>query len=89
MSNHFYLCALQLLQTTLYHGGHLRGHCAFPLNLPPEGPLKFVGAKLQELKAVEDPPPPCTRAPIPQWMSEKSIRIIYMYADLCRQPDHN
>ena len=85
----FALCARLLRKLILCHGGYLRGRRAFPLTLTPMVPLNFVETKFQYLKALETPPSPCACAPIIQWMSEESLRMIYTCAALRCQPDHN
>ena len=76
MSNHFALRARLLWQPANCDGEYLRGRRAFPLKLPPTGPLNLVDTKFQELKAIKVPPSPCAHVPRPQWMSEESLRLI-------------
>ena len=76
LSNHFALRAQLLWQPANCDGEYLRGRRAFPLKLPPTGPLNLVDTKFQELKAIKVPPSPCAHVPRPQWMSEESLRLI-------------
>ena len=72
-----------------WHSWYLRGWRVFPMCLPKVVPQRLVDAKLQEIKALETPPPTSVCAHRPQWMSADSICLIYSRSVLCRWPDHN
>ena len=58
--------------------------------IPQTGPLNFIDINFQALKVMETPPSPTlTRAPRPQWMLERSLRLIDAQADYHRWTDHN
>ena len=88
-SNSFDLHALLLRRPTWCHVWYLQGLRNFPLRFLQMGPLRQVNARLQDLKALEAPPPPCAHAPRPQWMSSYSICLINTCFTLRRCPNHN
>ena len=87
--NHFSLHAQLLRWPTRCHGWYLQGQQTLPLLLLKMVLLWQVSTSFQELKALEEPPPPHARVTRPQWMSSYSIHLINPCAALCRRPDHN
>ena len=87
-SDQFSLPARFILQPTQCHGGYLKRRRAFPLSLETVT-NSLADAMFQALKEMERPKPPLTRAPMPQWMSYKSLSMIDARSDHHRQPDYN
>ena len=73
LSGHFALRKRLLQRPTRCHGVYLRGLRAFPLTLPPMGPLNLLNTNLQELQAQEMPPHHVIAHPEPSGCQ----RIIY------------
>ena len=88
-SDQFALRARLLQLPMRCHGSYLRGRRYFTLSLPAPDYFRLTDKKLKDSKALEPKPPPMTRPPHPQWMSEISTWLIDEHAALHCNPKHN
>ena len=89
LSDHSALRAHLLRIPTLFHAHYLRVRRAFLIILPPSKELSRADANFQTLETLEPVPPKMKHPPCPLWMSPDSIRFIYNYAALLRNPCHS
>ena len=87
--DHFTLEVSLLQRSTRCHESYLWGRHAFLTTLTGMGKFIPVDAKFQELKDLYPPPPPSSRPPRPQCISEESLRLIDERASLHRNTQNN